>query len=114
MPFKKFQVTKDTCSIIPNVSKVFDLKNNSEKITEFIDRTNCKKLVLNLRGINFVDSISIAMIVSSAHYSKYCTEGSMRVVVDDEQTMSQMIKKGYLNNVDVVFEDLSADLYCQA
>lgn len=111
MPFKKFQVTKDTCSIIPDVSKVLNLKDNTQKIEDFIEKTSCKKLILNLRGFNLVDSINLAMIVSSFHYSKYNVDGLFRVVVDDEETVSQM-KKGYLNNVDVVFEDISTDLYC--
>lgn len=114
MPFKKFQVTRDTCSIIPDVSKMLDFKNNSDEIIKFITQNNCKKLILNLRGLNLVDSISMAMLVSSAHYSKYYDDGSFRVVVDDEETMRHMKDKGYLNNADVVFEDLSSDLYCLA
>lgn len=114
MPFKKFQVTRDTCSIIPDVSKMLNLKNNSEDIIKFVTQNNCRKLILNLRGFNLVDSISVAMLVSSAHYSKYYENGSFRVVVDDEEIMEHMKNKGYLNNADVVFEDLSSDLYCLA
>ena len=93
---------------------MLDFKNNSDEIIKFFTQNNCKKLILNLRGLNLVDSISVAMLVSSAHYSKYYDDGSFRVVVDDEETMRHMKDKGYLNNADVVFEDLSSDLYCLA
>jgi hypothetical protein len=110
MPFKKFQVTKDTCNLIPNVSRILDLKDESESVRKFISDASCRKLILNLRGFNLVDSTKIAMLVSAHHYSKYAKDGSFRVVVDSEETVSQM-KKGYLNNVDIVYDDLSSDLY---
>lgn len=75
---------------------IFEIINSTK---EYIMQNDCSLLKLDISSLNMVDSVKLAVLCSTYHFSKYPT-GKITWIVRDEMTRKQ-IEFLKLDNVEV-------------